>query len=131
MMRKIIQILLIVSLLGGAAMQSLACVSTMEDSHACCRALATLKKPTHTHSAKKAQPATFRGGSCGCTSAPETPRERPVSSNSPQQNESVLVNNDRSIADFSCRNAFEPPVILCIPNDTSPPPFILYHSLLI
>lgn len=131
MMRRFAQLVLMMALLGGSAVPSLSCNSLMEDSHPCCRALATIKKTTHAHTFQKAPQTSFKGGSCGCAATPTTPQETPVRSGAIQSNNSASIFDDAPIAKVSFRSALARPVQLHAPNDYSPPHFILYHSLLI
>jgi hypothetical protein len=131
MMRRILQIVLMIALLGGSAVQSLSCASQLADSHPCCRALATIKATTHAQALKKEPQTSLKGGSCGCAAAPTKPQETPVRSGSIQPNHTASIQDDAPIASSVFRSAFERPVRLCAPNDYSPPHFILYHALLI
>jgi len=131
MMRRVIQIVLLASLLVGSAAQALACDSMVEESHPCCRALATIKATTPSPSVKKVQPVSLKGGSCGCTSAPATPREKPVSSASTQQHHAKANCDDELVLNIPVRIGLRQPVRLQAPNNDSPPHFILYNSLLI
>jgi hypothetical protein len=131
MMRRLVQILLVASLFAGSAAQALSCGSMSEDSHPCCRALATLKATAQKSALKKVQPTSFRGGSCGCTSAPETPREKPVSNASTAHYHTLTIPDDELVVLLPFRKAMAQPVRVAAPNDTSPPHFILHSSLLI
>jgi hypothetical protein len=131
MMRRVLQIILMVSLLGGSAVQALSCNSFVEDSHPCCRALATIKKTTQANLLKKAQHTSLKGGSCGCAAAPTKQEEAPASSGSIQRNKGASMQVDAPNAHVPFRNSFERSVRLCTANHDSPPPFILHHSLLI
>jgi hypothetical protein len=131
MMRRVLQIVLMTALLGGSAVQSLSCVSQLEDSHPCCRVLATIKATTHAQALKKVQQTSLKGGSCGCAATPTRPQETPVSSGTVQPNNAASIQHDAPIASTPLRSAFERPVRLGAPNDYSPPHFILYHALLI
>jgi hypothetical protein len=132
MKRRFVQIILLASLLAGSAAQILACGSMVEDRHPCCRALATSKARTPSHSLKKVQPAdSFRGNSCGCTSAPATPRENPVGSNTNQQPQKAAIPDNQSAVALAFRQAVARPIRLQLPDADSPPHFILYGSLLI
>jgi hypothetical protein len=131
MMRRFVQIVLMISLLGGSAVQSLSCVSQMEDSHPCCRALATIKATTHAHALKKTRQISLKGGSCGCAATPTKQQETPVRSGFVQPTDIASISDHESIIRTPFRSLLEQPVRLCAPNDYSPPHFILYHSLLI
>jgi hypothetical protein len=97
MMRRFVQIVLMISLLGGSAVQSLSCVSQMEDSHPCCRALATIKATTHAQALKKTREISLKGGSCGCAAAPTNQQETPVSRGSIQPNNPASIHDSESI----------------------------------
>src|SRR5689334_12378928 len=131
MMRRLVQIILLVSLLAGTASQALSCSSMPEDSHPCCRALATIKATAQPHTTTKTQPTSFRGGSCGCTSAPVTPIEKPIGSFTVHQTPTSLTSADEVVLTVFVREEFQRPLRLQAPNHYSPPHFILYSSLLI
>jgi hypothetical protein len=123
--------LLMVSLLGGSAVQALSCTSSVEDSHPCCRALATIKKTTPAHLLKKTSHTSLKGGSCGCAASPAKEHEAPAGSGSVQRNSGASIQAAPPTLTTRFPVTFDPPIRLRPANYDSPPPFILHHSLLI
>jgi hypothetical protein len=131
MMRRVLQTVLMLSLLGGSAVQVLACDSLVEDSHPCCKALATILKTTQAHLLKKTSHTSLKGGSCGCAAAPTRHQHTPAGSGAVQRNCGASLQVEAPVETLPVRHSGEPAVRFCAANYDSPPPFILHHSLLI
>jgi hypothetical protein len=131
MMRRVLQVILMLSLLGGSAVQVLSCNSLVEDRHPCCKALATIKKTTQAQLLKKTQHTSLKGGACGCAAAPSKQQEAPASSGSIQRHNGESIQLDAPAVNILFHDAFEHPVRLCAADYHSPPPFILHRALLI
>jgi hypothetical protein len=131
MMRRFLQMVLMLSLLGGSAVQALACDSLVEDSHPCCKALATIYKTTQSHLLKKTSHTSLKGGSCGCAAAPTRHQHTPAGSGAVQRNGGPSVQIEAPVEALPFHHCGVPAVRLCAANYDSPPPFILHHSLLI
>jgi hypothetical protein len=131
MMRSVLQIILMLLLVGGSAVQALSCSSLVEDSHPCCKALATIKKTTPAHLLKKTENTALKGGSCGCAATPTQKQETPASSGSIQRHQGASIQEDAPTINLLHRYGLARRFRLCAANYDSPPPFILHHSLLI
>jgi hypothetical protein len=131
MMRSVLQIFLMLSLLGGSAVQVLSCSSPVEDSHPCCKALATIKKTTQAHLLKKTDHTSLKGGSCGCAAEPTKQQEAPAGSGSIQRHNGASIHLDAPTLSNLFPNDPERPARFCAVNYESPPPFLLHRALLI
>ena len=78
MMRCFLKIILIASLLSGAAAQTLACVSMMQaDGHACCRNLASKKASIKVRAVPASQQEPVKAPNC-CKTIPVGSQQKPV-----------------------------------------------------
>jgi hypothetical protein len=130
MTRKFIQIVLLMTLLGTAMSQALACVTQQSDPHSCCRTFSTGQVARVRLAAKRDQaPATLPP--CCTVSVPIAPQQATVNHRELQPNLSVPAGDERigarpsiSINKFKLTPSSEP-------SGYSPPSFILHHALLI
>ena len=131
MIRRGLQILLIVSLLCGTATQTLACVFLMQlGNHTCCRSSIAMNVPAKMHPALSHQ---------------EPEKTLPCCKTSPTNLQPTLLTRSECRKDFSSSTAIVAGTTILpltkervsslrkyTASDLSPPPsFILYHSLLI
>jgi hypothetical protein len=130
MKRKLIQIVLIASMLCGAMSQALACVSLQQDAHSCCRMLSPGQASKARLAAKTHQKSTALPPCCA-VSVPHAPQQAPVKNREPQPNVYVQTFDDQTRATCFLANLTFTPKRLCEPVDDSPPSFILHQALLI
>jgi|SRR5215813_8775796 len=124
--RRVVQILILVSLLSGALAQAVICATLMQENHACCQTVTTTARlaPEKQHSSASLPP-------CCQTSAPVTPQQLPVEKREfqPDKNEiAAAVQPSVTIPFYRLRQAS---TRLRAPAGYSPPSFILHHALLI
>jgi hypothetical protein len=131
MIRRLLQIILIVSLLGGAAAQTLACVAMMQsERHACCRAIHTKKASQKLRAAPAQQKEPAKSSHCCGSNTSRSPQPT-IANRDSKQDKSVLSNSDEVAAIIPVRKLSFTPLRLRAPSGYSPPHFILHHSLLI
>jgi hypothetical protein len=129
--RRFIQILLMVSLLGGAAAQTLACVSMMQsDGHACCRAIISKKAKQKMRAAPAQQKEPAQSSHC-CGSNTSRSPQPPIDNRDSKQDKFASSNTDEVATITPVRKVSFTPARLLAPSGYSPPHFILHHSLLI
>jgi hypothetical protein len=131
MSKRLLQMVLMISLLCGAATQTLACVSMWaSDDHACCRS-APLKRTS-----RKMRSATTRPEGQGklprCCEANHSNLQQPAIRNTESSREK---SNPSADTDAAFVAAVEKVTVVAIPlsdpAEHSPPRFLLNHSLLI
>ena len=130
MRRQVIQIVLVISLFGGAMSQAIACVSRQSDTHSCCRLLST-NQPSIARLAAKTNHKSSPVPPCCMVSVPVAPEPATVNNRERQANPSSQIIDDQNhLSDFVAQRTFKPSP-LSEPAGYSPPPFILHHALLI
>jgi hypothetical protein len=129
--RRFLQILLMASLLSGAAAQTLACVAMMQsEGHACCRAINTKKASQKMRAAPAQQKEPIKSSNC-CESNTSRSQQTPIDNRDSKQDQSALSNIDEVATISPVRKLSFTPARLRDPSGYSPPQFILHHSLLI
>ncbi|MBI3650532.1 MAG: hypothetical protein HY231_05725 [Acidobacteria bacterium] len=131
MMRRLLQLILLVALSSGATAQAWGCGMMHEDAHACCRALATIRANAKSHTVKKTQTAKLSSDACGCSSSPASHRETPVGNTYAPEHQ-LASSQGKVTCGRLALSALPPrPVRRLSPHQVAPPHFILYGSLLI
>jgi hypothetical protein len=129
--RRIIQIILLVSLLGGAAAQTLACVAMMQsDGHACCRAIVTKKAKQKMCAAPTQRKEPAQSPHC-CGANASRSQQPTIDNRNSKQDKFASSNTDEVATIIPVRKLPFTPSRLRAPSGYSPPHFILHHSLLI
>jgi hypothetical protein len=131
MARRLLQILLIVSLFCGATAQTLGCISMMQSgSHACCQLISNKKTA---QKLRKAPPAPKNPATplhC-CDTSPSNSQRAPLEKREVRQDEFAIVTAKNVTEIIPEEKRVLLPSRLLAPPGYSPPSFILYHSLLI
>jgi hypothetical protein len=131
MARRLLQLLLIVSLFCGAAAQALGCISMMQsENHACCRLISSKKTSQKLRKAPAAPKNPTTPLHC-CDTSSSSSHQAPLAKRELRQDEFVIAAADEVTAIVPGEKRVSPPSRLLTPTGYSPPPFILYHSLLI
>jgi hypothetical protein len=126
MARRVVQILLLLSLLTGVLAQAVTCATLMQESHACCQTLTSKARLTAqtTHSAAQLPP-------CCQTSTPQSPQPLPVEKREFQALKNILAETITASLPISFSHPEQARIKLHAPAGYSPPSFLLHHALLI
>jgi hypothetical protein len=131
MVKRIVQVIVIISLLSGAAAQTLACVAMMQsDGHACCRAVNIRKAKQKMRAAPAQQKEPVKSSNC-CESNTSRSQQTSIDNRDSRQQKFVPSNNQEVATTINVRSLSVNPTRLRAPSGYSPPHFILHHSLLI
>jgi hypothetical protein len=130
MVRRLLQILLIASLVGGATAQALGCISMQSEGHACCRMISMKKASQKMRAIPSSHQVPAKSSNC-CESNPSRSQQPPLENRDSKREEAAIIANAEGVATLTATREASPPSRLLAPSDYSPPHFILYHSLLI
>jgi hypothetical protein len=130
MARRFLQLILLASLICGTVAQALACGLILQSSgHACCRNIVGKKTSQKMRAAPESH-ETKKPVNC-CESNPAKPQQTPIAERSAKQEDAALANHHGGAAITLSERVALSSSRLPLPCEYSPPPFILYHSLLI
>lgn len=131
MAKRLIQILLVVSMICGASAQAMTCVSMMQSGdHACCRMIMTKKATQKMRAAHSSHQTPVQSSHC-CNRSTSSPQQPLAEQKSSSRNEAAILVNGAGSITIPVKKAVLFPVKLFAPSGYSPPHFILYQSLLI
>jgi hypothetical protein len=131
MVKRILQVLVFISLVSGAAAQTMACVAMMQsDDHACCRAINIRKTKQKMRAAPAQQKEPVKSSNC-CESNTSRSQQTPIDNRDSKQEKFTLSNNNEVAITTNVRSLSVNPTRLRASSRYSPPHFILHHSLLI
>jgi hypothetical protein len=131
MARRFLQLILLAALICGAVAPALACGLNWQFSgHACCRNVVVKKTPQKMRAAPRSHQETKKPINC-CESNPANPQQTPIAERSVKQEDAALANHHGDAESTLLERVALTPSRLPLPCEYSPPPFILYHSLLI
>jgi hypothetical protein len=131
MATRLIQILLVVSIICGASAQALACVPMMQSGdHACCRIIMVKKATSKLRAAQSSHQTPVKSSHC-CNSNTPSPQQTPAEQKSSSREETAVLANNAGNITISVKKVVPFPVKSLAPPGYSPPHFILYRSMLI
>jgi hypothetical protein len=132
MARRFIQILLVISVLFSAAVQTVACIPMMQyGDHSCCRLVTTKKTSQKMRAASSPRKQPVQSSHC-CGDNATKLQQPPVKNRySKQDDPGIFANGTDVIINPLKRRGAAPSSRSQAPPDCSPPHFILYHALLI
>ena len=131
MTKRLIQILLVVSMMCGASAQAFSCVSMMQSgNHACCRMVVSKQAAQKMRASHSSHQTPAKSLPC-CNVNTSRPQQPPAEQRSLGRNESAIIVNSTGIVATPAKKEVLSPVKLSAPSGYSPPHFILYQSLLI
>lgn len=126
MARRLLQLVLLLSLLSGALAQAVTCATLMPESHACCQTLTTKARLTAQSKASSAQLPP-----CCQTSTPQSPQPLPVEKREFQALKNILAETIAAALPMQFYHPQQARLKLRAPAGYSPPSFLLHHALLI
>ena len=131
MMRCFLKIILIASLLSGAAAQTLACVSMMQaDGHACCRNLASKRTSIKVRAVPASQQEPVKAPDC-CKTNPAGSHQKPADNPHSKIEVSDLLADDSDGEIHLLKKPDHIPAQLLPPSLYSPPHYIRNRAILI
>ena len=131
MLRRLLQLTLLVALSGSASAQTIACVAMEFDGHACCRAVAGVKRAKKTALKTKTGNRPAEAPSCCRAPLSSPPQQQATAGRDELRQKSGIppVDSAPSIITDRGREPESPPRLFYPPGGT--PPFLLHGALLI
>src|ERR1051325_5695462 len=130
MAKRLVQFVLILSFAFGAAAQALACIPMAQaGDHSCCR-IAMAKRAAQRMRAVPTSSGEANHASPCCANHTPRPQQSPAERRDAKQDDAIIFANGAGFLSTPARPE-APPAKSFAPSASSPPHFILCHSLLI